>query len=279
MAVSILDSEKVAQTVACLRQRIEERFPESGLLEICEQMERISAKTQQRSAEISAPIWWIRAIGWLLIGMVGVVGIVLPFVVSSGFTNEELTLRSFVELGDPVMNEIVLLGALLFFLFTLETRVKRHRALKAIHELRSIAHVIDMHQLTKDPERVVSAVYKSTSLSPKATLDKFQLRRYLDYCTEMLSLTGKMAALYVQNFDDGVALSAVNEVESLTTGLSGKIWQKIMILYSISDPFDQNEEAAATKKAAATEEPAATKKAATIEDDLDGQASLDSSQS
>ena len=52
-----------------------------------------------------------------------------------------------------------------------------------------------------------------------------------------------------------------------------------MILYSISDPFDQNEEAAATKKAAATEEPAATKKAATIEDDLDGQASLDSSQS
>jgi len=37
-------------------------------------------------------------------------------------------------------------------------------------------------------------------------------------------------ALYVQKFDDGVALSAVNEIEDLTTGLSRKIWQKIMIL-------------------------------------------------
>ncbi len=234
MAVPILDGEKVAKTVTSLRRRISERFPDSGLLQVCEQMERISAKTQQTSAEISSPIWWIRGTGWALIGLVGLIGVVLPFVLASGFTTEELTLRSFMELGDPVMNEIVLLGALVFFLFSLETRVKRHRALKAIHQLRSIAHVIDMHQLTKDPERVVSATYKSTNLSPTPKLDQFQLRRYLDYCSEMLSLTGKMAALYVQNFDDGVALSAVNEVESLTTGLSRKVWQKIMILYNMS---------------------------------------------
>ena len=245
MAVPILDSEKVALTVTCLRQRITERFPESGLLTICEQMERISTKTRQRSDEISSPIWWIRVTAWLLIGVVGIVGVVLPSWVASGFTNEELTLRALMELGDPVMNEIVLLGALIFFLFSMETRVKRHRALKAIHELRSIAHVIDMHQLTKDPERVVSSGYKSTSLSPKTTLDQFQLRRYLDYCSEMLSLTGKMAALYVQNFDDGIALSAVNEVESLTTGLSSKIWQKIMILYGMSNHVDQKETASA----------------------------------
>ena len=235
MAVPILDAEKVAQTVNCLRKRIGERFPDSGLLKICEQMESISAKTQQRSAEISAPIWWIRWTGWTLIGMVAAACIILTFVLESGFKPSEFTLRSFMELGDPVFNEIVLLGALIFFLFSLETRVKRHRALKAIHELRSIAHVIDMHQLTKDPERVMTTKYKSTTLSPKPALDRFQLRRYLDYCSEMLSLTGKMAALYVQNFDDGVALAAVNEVESLTTGLSNKIWQKIMILYNMSD--------------------------------------------
>ena len=46
----------------------------------------------------------------------------------------------------------------------------------------------------------------------------------------MLSLTGKVAALYAQSLHDSVVLSAVNEVESLTTGLSRKIWQKIMIL-------------------------------------------------
>ncbi len=48
----------------------------------------------------------------------------------------------------------------------------------------------------------------------------------------MLSLTGKVAALYAQHFDDAAVLNSVNEVESLTTGLSRKIWQKLMILES-----------------------------------------------
>ena len=46
----------------------------------------------------------------------------------------------------------------------------------------------------------------------------------------MLSLIGKLAALYVQQFDDPVALAAVNDVEQLTNGLSRKIWQKISIV-------------------------------------------------
>jgi hypothetical protein len=98
-----------------------------------------------------------------------------------------------------------------------------------------------MHQLTKDPDRVLSRVYTPTERSPKVVLNKFLLSRYLDYCSEMLSLTGKLAAIYVQTFDDSVALSAVNEVESLTTGLSSKIWQKIMILHDAKsdDATDQ----------------------------------------
>ncbi len=48
--------------------------------------------------------------------------------------------------------------------------------------------------------------------------------------SELLSLTGKIAALYVQRFDDPVVITAVNEVETLCTGLSRKIWQKIMII-------------------------------------------------
>jgi hypothetical protein len=40
----------------------------------------------------------------------------------------------------------------------------------------------------------------------------------------------------VQNFDDPVTLGAVNEVETLTNGLSRKIWQKIMIFDRILAP-------------------------------------------
>lgn len=235
MTAPILDATKVRATIARLQQRISERFPESGLLKVCGQMSEIAARTEQRSIEIDRPILWVRRTAWALMMLIVLMGLVLPFIVATGFDGDELTLRSFLELGDPVLNEIVLFGALIFFLFSLETRVKRHRALKAIHELRSIAHVIDMHQLTKDPDRVTSRSYSGTKNSSKPTMTPFQLRRYLDYCSEMLSLTGKMAALYVQNFDDEVALGAVNEVESLTTGLSRKIWQKIMILHATQD--------------------------------------------
>jgi hypothetical protein len=61
-------------------------------------------------------------------------------------------------------------------------------------------------------------------------MSPFELTRYLDYCSEMLSLTSKLAALYAQNLPDPVVIDAVNEIESLTTNLSQKIWQKITIL-------------------------------------------------
>ena len=86
-----------------------------------------------------------------------------------------------------------------------------------------------MHQLTKDPERLLSKE-PSTPSSPERLMTSPELGRYLDYCSELLSVTSKLAALLVQYFNDEVVLSAVNEIETLTTGLSGKIWQKIRML-------------------------------------------------
>ena len=89
-----------------------------------------------------------------------------------------------------------------------------------------------MHQLTKDPDRV-GGQRRPTPSSPQHTLTAHDLGRYLDYCSELLAVIGKLAALYVQNFDDAVVLSSVDEIESLTNGLSRKIWQKVMILYEV----------------------------------------------
>lgn len=61
-------------------------------------------------------------------------------------------------------------------------------------------------------------------------MTSFELSRYLHYASEMLSLIGKIAALYVQHFDDAIALEAVDDIEDLSTGLSRKIWQKIAML-------------------------------------------------
>jgi hypothetical protein len=86
-----------------------------------------------------------------------------------------------------------------------------------------------MKQLTKDPD-AVGIHGRPTAHSPERRLDAFALGRYLDYCTEMLSLTSKLGYLYVENFHDIEVTNAATELEYLCTGLSRKIWQKIVIL-------------------------------------------------
>ena len=82
-----------------------------------------------------------------------------------------------------------------------------------------MAHVSDMSQLTrKDPAHIIHHGPQTTS-SPLRGMNSFELGRDDDYCSEMLSLTSKIAALYVQVLPDSQAIASIDEVESLTTGL------------------------------------------------------------
>lgn len=222
-----LDAEKIIFTVKTLSKRIEERFPGSGLNRVCGELHTVAVKSQQRSNWIARPLTSLRLLLALLITTM-IVGLAM-IVRSSSLPRTGFDLVGLVQVSEAGLNVVILLGAGILFLVTTERRIKRGRALKAIHELRALAHVIDMHQLTKDPERALVRT-QGTASSPKETLTPAELTRYLDYCSEMLSLIGKLAALYVQQFDDPVALAAVNDVEQLTNGLSRKIWQKISIL-------------------------------------------------
>ncbi|MBM4193747.1 MAG: hypothetical protein FJ202_05125 [Gemmatimonadetes bacterium] len=86
-----------------------------------------------------------------------------------------------------------------------------------------------MHQLTKDPHQVQGGAGPTAS-SPKRDLQGPQLGRYLDYCSELLSLISKLAALHAERFNDPVVLAAVTEVETMCGSMSNKIWQKITLL-------------------------------------------------
>ena len=225
-----LDPGAITRTIELLGQRVEARFPSSGLSKVCRELLGVAQRTAETTAWIARPILALRLAVALLVLLLlaGLAASLLGLRVR--LTPESLTeLAQGLESG---INDVIFVGAFLFFLVTLERRIKRGRALKAIHELRSIAHVIDMHQLTKDPEWVLDRG-KDTGILPPRTMSRFELSRYLDYCSEALSLTGKVAALYIRDFDDPVALQAVNEVEDLTTGLSRKVWQKLSILYAM----------------------------------------------
>lgn len=225
---SNLQPEKILATITQLSRRICERFPESSLAQLCEELRGVSLDASARAEQIRKPIVALRIASGLLVALI-VIGI-FATVLSLDTKNSSPSLPEFIQLLEAGINDIVLIGAGIFFLFTLETRIKRNRALDAIHELRSLAHIIDMHQLTKDMSRM-----EYTKSSPLRPMSPAELERYLDYCSEMLSLVGKVAALYIQHFNETVAIAAVTEVENLTTGLSRKIWQKITLIENHSE--------------------------------------------
>ena len=231
----LLDPDQIVKTIARIETRIADRFPHAGLRGVCRKLHSISLGAGERAVSFGRPILWLRVVVWLL-----VIGVALSLLATVALLanplldnplSERLGFVDFVQVLEAGINDVVLIGAALLFLTTLENRIKRHRALAALHELRAMAHIIDMHQLNKDPERILHPELILTEPNGQdRRLSAFDLCRYLDYCSEMLSLIGKVAALYVQHFDDAAALSAVNEVENLCTGLSRKIWQKIMIV-------------------------------------------------
>jgi hypothetical protein len=222
-----LDPSKIIDTLARLEARVSERFAESGLSKVAAQLTALARISAARAHELSRPNMVLRgAIATLIIA-----GIAAQ-IAAARFLHvrpTDLDAPGLVQGLEAAVNLLLLFGGAVWFLLSVETRWKRSRALAALHELRSLAHVIDMHQLTKDPTTLLAAP-SPTASSPKREMNEFQLTRYLEYCAEMLALLGKLAALYGENMRDGVVVDAVNDIENLAANLGRKIWQKIMII-------------------------------------------------
>lgn len=224
-----LNATLILKTIERLELRISERFPESGLSRVCTEFRVLAHESEALARRLEPPIWSVRIVAIVSgIMLVGLAGWALAQIVRHFSLNAE-GVHDVLQSTESAINELIFLGLALFFLLGLETRLKRQAALAALHRLRSIAHVVDMHQLTKDPAYLLGK-YKETNASPERTLTRQQLTRYLDYCSELLALNSKVAALFAQTMDDPVVLESVNDLESLTQGMAAKIWQKIMIL-------------------------------------------------
>ncbi|MBK8554700.1 MAG: hypothetical protein IPL65_02490 [Lewinellaceae bacterium] len=224
-----LNAAQILGTIKKLELRIENRFPQSGLLQVCKEFEDEASRARKLSLQLSEPIWPVRlaiiaaALVLLYIGFSVVAALVQRFSLDTQDFSEIL------QASEAALNELIFFSLALYFLINLEKRLKQHVALKALHRLRSVAHVVDMHQLTKDPADLLAK--NQLAVEPKKPqLSSYELTRYLDYCSELLALISKVSALFAQYMDDPVVLTAVNDLQSLTQGLSGKIWQKIMIL-------------------------------------------------
>ena len=230
-----LDAGEIIATADRLARRVDERFRGSGLSGVAATLVDLGRSTEQEVLVLDEPNIPIRiGVGAVLVAGVGSLVAVASLV---AFGRVEGGVISIMQGLESTMNIAILVGLGVIALTRLESSWKRRRAMASLHTLRSLAHVIDMHQLTKDPKPTHAAAGMTAS-SPERELPPEGLARYLDYCSEMLSLLGKLAALHAQSHRDMQIAQTANEIEVLTTNLARKIWQKIAVIAEVSPRAD-----------------------------------------
>lgn len=218
----------IVGTLATLRNRISERFPDSGLSGVAQDLYVIGEATGQSLDSIRRPNLIVRIGIFIAVAILVLLAGALIYTMSP-HAYDVKGIGSFLQTIESAAQDVIFLSVAIYFLLTIEVRLHRRTALKALRRLRNVVHIVDMHQLTKDPEPLRTPGMATPS-SPKRELTRFELARYLDYCSELLSLSSKLAALYVQYLNDPVVLDAVNDIEVLAANLSNLMWQKIVIL-------------------------------------------------
>jgi len=229
-----LDAVRIEATLARLRLRIVARFPAASLGNVCAALVATARETAISAAQLRRPMWWLRGLALLVATAWAIGTIYVVREIDWAGLRQKADVTSLAQGLDSSVNLLLLAGAAIWFVLTAEERIKRSGTLAKLHALRYYAHVIDMHQLTKDPTMILAGA-TNTSASPERHMSEFELARYLDFCAEMLALTAKLAALYAGASSDRTILQAATEIEDLSSDLGRKIWQKIMILSQLNE--------------------------------------------
>lgn len=233
-----ISANAIVETIDVLCRRVSERFAGSGLESVCYELGKLAREDVRRVRRS-----WMSGEGLLLrllqlaTYVFGAASIGYLAYLAAQLWLDDASLGEKLEGVDATASLIVAVGAVLYFIHSLSTRRARGRMIRDLHQLRSFAHVIDMHQLTKDPTVVLNTSNRTAS-SPERTMTPFELTRYLEYCAEMLSLVAKLAAIYAQTSRDTEVVAMTNDIENLTTDLARKIWQKIIILGRLAPTED-----------------------------------------
>lgn len=154
---SRLDAEKVHATIVRLQRRIKARFPERNLSRVAGEV----AEVAWHVAEHQPPVW-IGVLKWTCRTVIAVLALLVPglilYAIAQGLGDRTHT--DWIGIGESAINDLVFAGIAILFLWGLPDRIERARRFRILHRLRSLAHVVDMHQLTKDPDRFQARLHR-----------------------------------------------------------------------------------------------------------------------
>ena len=235
-----LDAAQVEATLDQLHLRIVSAMPGRHLADVVEEVRQVvvvidkGARAVRRRAAIGIGSWA------LIAALVVLVVAGVASAVHTGLAAED-DVRGFEWFGvvESGVNDVVFAAVAIWFLQGLPARLERRRLLRILYRLRSLAHVTDMHQMSKytadgevrdDDAFPADAPDADAPAAAPRLMDEDDLVRYLEFCSSLLSLTAKAAALCGENTTDAVVLDTVSEIETLTASMSRKVWQKISLL-------------------------------------------------
>ena len=235
-----LDGAEVRAVISYLGERIDTYLPRHpGLRAATVELGKVVDGLQERRRSAPRQRAALLLVSRALIVVVAAVSLVAVAIAVRDAVARAGKLAAFEWLPvlESLINDLVFAGIAIWFLLSLADRVVRNDLIRRLHRLRSLAHIIDMHQMSKDPAPVLGRPVPAETAEP-ADLERVSPRTmsardyglYLEYCSELLSLTSKAAALCAEESTDALVLDTVSEIENLTTGMSRKIWQKISLL-------------------------------------------------
>jgi hypothetical protein len=215
-----VDPEQLGESAAVLCARVQERFPNTSLARIANELTEFVQTSAARVKRINAPPPILRSLRHLsVLASIGC----CAFFVYVIYGSQQAAVSEPLSLFQGVQAALAIVGiplTLSFSLRSLADRRMRNQTLKELHNLHGLLNAIDMVQLTKDPAMG----------DERRTLGRFELVRYLDYCAELLSHIGKVAALHAQATDDPIVVSAVMALEQLAASHTANLWLKIMTI-------------------------------------------------
>jgi hypothetical protein len=224
-----LEPVPVIETARRLCDRIGARFPERGIHRVAQELAALTEQVADTSAGSRRRSRLVRTGSHTMIGIVVLVAVIaFGFAVEAALTEAPDNGLDWLPLIESAVNDLVFVAIAVVVLHSLPERVQRSDLLAKLHRLRSLAHIIDMHQLTKEPESLRDAFAGGTDGDVDLTPE--QVEYYLEYCTELLSIVSKAAALCAEESQDDIVLNTVSTIETLTMGMSRKVWQKITVL-------------------------------------------------
>lgn len=226
-----LRADPVLATARRLQERISARFPDRGIYRVASELvdliEEVKASPVTSHSRLRMVRFWSRVV---MLAVVAATALLIVLAIKDSVMDGPDRSIDWLPLIESGINDLVFAAIAVWFLWSVPERLQRQEALRLLFRIRSLAHIVDMHHLTKDPERLRSTFRPTGKSAAPLNLDADELEHYLDYCSEMLSLVAKTAALCAEESQDAVVLDTVSTVETLTVGMSREIWQKISIL-------------------------------------------------